>query len=32
MLQFSISNNRELVEVLYGNNYNRVYDTVLNRT
>ena len=32
MLQFSISNNRELVEILYGNNYNRVYDTVLNRT
>lgn len=32
MLQFSIANNRELVEVLYGNNYNRVYDTVLNRT
>lgn len=32
MLQFSIENNRELVEILYGNNYNRVYDTVLNRT
>ena len=32
MLQFSITNNRELVEILYGNNYNRVYDTVLNRT
>lgn len=32
MLQFSIANNRELVEILYGNNYNRVYDTVLNRT
>ena len=32
MLHLSITNNRELVEILYGNNYNRVYATVLNRT
>lgn len=31
MLQFSVTNNQELTNILYGNNYNRAYDTILNR-
>lgn len=31
MLQFSVASNRYLSDILYGNNYYRAYETVLNR-